>query len=226
MFESTETVRRDNFLEIFWYHVNGHVFNFPNLEKNSAASSSIMEKNAKNWKNRIFEKTFLDVIFMNNNVWLRFIYHNKRLEILHRLIYHTIYNTWILKTFFYNNRWKLQTAISRHYRNLEGYGNWKFFITRLDLYAKKNFIKFWDGRPKTVRMEVRSLQKMLLLRSIFWENRALIWSQWHWRPEYFWFRWKFAQLNFFGQKMYMCKNFCDTTIGLNVRFLSFFSRLA
>ena len=137
MFEPTETMRRYHFLEIFWYLVNGHVFNFPNLEKNSARSSSIMEKNAKNWKNLVFGKTFLDVIFVNNNVWLRFICHNKRLEILHRLIYHTIYNTWILKTFPYNNRWKLRTAISRHYRNLEGYGNWKFFVTLLDLYVKK-----------------------------------------------------------------------------------------
>jgi len=68
MFEPTETIRRYTFLEIFWYHVNGHVFNFPNLEKNSSESSSIVEKNAKNWKNRIFLKTFLVVIFMNNNV--------------------------------------------------------------------------------------------------------------------------------------------------------------
>src|ERR1700722_16014780 len=93
MFEPTETVRRDNFLKNFLYHMNGHVFYFPNLEKKSARSSSITEKNAKNWKNRIFEKTFLVVIFMNNNVSLKFIYRNKRLEILHRLIYHTIYNT-------------------------------------------------------------------------------------------------------------------------------------
>ena len=68
MFEPTETIRREDFLKNFCYHMNGHVFYFPNLEKNSSESSSIVEKNAKNWKNRIFEKTFLVVIFMNNNV--------------------------------------------------------------------------------------------------------------------------------------------------------------
>ena len=90
-------------------------------------------KMRKTGKIAFSKKTFLVVIFMNSNVWLRFIFHNMRLEILHRLIYHTIYNTWILKTFPYNNRWKFRTAISRHYRNLEGYGNWKIFITKLDL---------------------------------------------------------------------------------------------
>ena len=53
------------------------------------------------------------------------------------MIYKMTYKTWFSKTFSYNNCEKLQSCISRHYRNLEGYGNWKFFITLHDLCVKK-----------------------------------------------------------------------------------------
>ena len=138
MFEASETACRWIFFHWFWYHWMRHVFKFPKVKKKSAPPLYIdIDKNAKNWKKHVFRNSFCAIVFYALNILQCFIHHWIRLKILRRMTYEMIYKTCFSKTFSYNNCEKLQLSVTHRYRNLEGYGNWNFFITLHELCVKK-----------------------------------------------------------------------------------------